>query len=242
MQRSGMYDYERSWQGEWNDTTRYGPACRHRRRIVIRLTCQVPHARVLDLGCGDGRLLLELSRRTPAELYGADISAAAIEIARKNGPRATFQQMNLAEQTPTGAYDVIIMSEVLEHIEDDVAVLRRLAPLTRHIVISVPGGPADKVDKRYGHFRNYDGDLIVRKLEAAGFDTVCFRRWGWPLYDLQQRLSAGDLADPNPPPVDGRYSPLKKWVAAVFYALYFVNMFPCGTQVFAVGRSRAHPA
>ncbi len=233
-----MFDYQNAWEGEWNDATRYGPACRHRRRIVRKLVRGLPHDRVLDLGCGDGCLLAELSRETTATLEGADISAPAIEIARRNVPGAAFHVLNLDQGIPGGRHDVVILSEVLEHIEDDEAVLRQVAPAARHVIVSVPGGPADKVDTRYGHVRNYDGDLLRRKLESTGYEVTRFRRWGVPFYELTQ--AALNKCTPDATAVaGGRYGPAKKLLALLVYLAFFLNVIPAGSQVFAVGRSRS---
>ena len=237
-------DYEAFWEGYWNDTTTYGPACRHRRRQVIRLVAGLPHASVLDLGCGDGSLLAEMADRLKARLMGSDVSARALAIARRNAPGVEFFQATLPGGTlpPGRTFDVVTLSEVLEHIEDDEAVLREVAPIARHVVISVPGGPADKVDRRYGHFRNYTGDLMARKLAANGYDVVLHRRWGWPFYDLQQWLAFRPGAEGAATFSQGRYGFFRKLVARLFYGLYFCNLPGSGTQVFAVGRSRLFKA
>lgn len=231
-----MFDYDKIWEGGWNDNTRYGPACRHRRRIVGNLIQRVPHARILDLGCGDGSLIAELSQHIKAEFTGADISGPAIEIARRNVPQATFQQLDLSATSLPGRYDVVVLSEVLEHIEDDEAVLRQVADAAPHVIISVPGGPADKVDRRYGHFRNYAGNLLREKLERTGFDVIYYRRWGFPFHELSQAILERST-DPTTV-VGGRYTPAKKIVARLIYLLFFLNILPMGSQVFAIGRSR----
>lgn len=230
------FNYEAAWQGAWNDATRYGPACRHRRRIVINLVRELPHRRILDLGCGDGLLLAEISKKIQAELIGADVSATAIEHARRNVPHAHFEVLDAGRAIPEGTFDVTVMSEVLEHIEDDDALLRNLAAHTRFVVISVPGGPADQVDRAYGHFRNYDGDLLPRKLRAAGYEVVKFRRWGFPFYEWTQLLLHRGPAD-RTAVAGGRYGLTKKFIATLLYAVFFLNILPVGSQVFAVGRS-----
>lgn len=235
----GRVDYEKFWQGYWNDTTIYGPACRHRRRIVTELARKVPHATVLDLGCGDGSLLAELTGKLDAKLAGSDISEEALRIARANAPGVDFFQLDLSsEKRVERKFDVVIMSEVLEHIEDDEYVMRQVAPIARHVVISVPGGPADKVDRRYGHFRNYEGDLLTRKLEKSGYDVIEFKRWGFPIYDIQQHLAFKPGDEGSATMSQGRYGMIRKAIALATYYLYFLNSSSRGTQVFALARSR----
>lgn len=231
-------DYEAFWKGYWNDTTIYGPACRHRRRIVGQLLASVPHQTVLDLGCGDGSLIAELSRALTAEFEGSDISEQALAIARRNVPGVRFFPLDLMNGKPEKIYDVITLSEVLEHIEDDEFVLTAIAPYTRHVVISVPGGPPGKVDRRYGHFRNYHGNLLPEKLQRCGFEVLRYFRWGFPLYDLQQRLAFKDGDWGSQTMSAGRFGPLRKLIARLTYYAYFLNSTRQGDQVFALARSR----
>lgn len=231
-------NYETFWQGKWNDTTVFGPACRHRRRTITNLIRELPHDSVLDLGCGDGSLLAELSTNICSKLAGADISLEALNIARKHLPDIELFQADLEGKFISHhRFDIIVMSEVLEHIENDEVLLSQIAPACRYVVISAPGGPPDKIDKRYGHIRNYSGRLIMEKLQRNGFDVVMYKRWGWPFYDLQQYL-AYDENNASAPMPEGPYSSLRKFVARLIYALYFLNLPGFGTQVFAVGRSR----
>lgn len=233
-------DYEKFWQGYWNDTTVYGPACRHRRRMVAELIRKVPHETILDLGCGDGSLLAELSGSfTKSKLAGSDISEEALRIARQNAPGVEFFQLDLSsEKRVERKFDVVVMSEVLEHIEDDEYVMRQVAPIARHIVVSVPGGPADKVDRRYGHFRNYPGRLMAEKLERSGYAIIQHNRWGFPIYDLQQHFAFQPGEEGSATMSQGRYGPLRKAVALATYWLYFLNSNTSGTQVFALARSK----
>ncbi len=230
-------DYEQFWKGYWNDATIYGPACRHRRRLVRALVESVPHQRILDLGCGDGSLLAELSHTLTANLAGSDISSEALAIAKRNLPNVRFFQLDLMQTNLDAMYDVIVLSEVLEHIEDDEYVLNAIAPFTRHVVISVPGGPADKVDRRYGHFRNYTGSHLDDKLARCGFDVVRSFRWGYPLYDIQQTLAYQDGEWGSATMAGGEFGFLRKTVARLMYYLYFLNSSRRGHQVFALAKS-----
>jgi SAM-dependent methyltransferase len=73
--------------------------------------------RILDLGCGRGWLTSLIS--TFGRCEGIDPSAALIELARTNFPNLTFHCGSLPDFTGApdfGPYDVIVSSEVIEHV------------------------------------------------------------------------------------------------------------------------------
>ena len=85
-----------------------------------------PGDRVLDVGCGGGELAWDLAR-TGAEVVGADFSGQALERARKREhERLSFVRADVTAQLPPGRFDVIVMSNVLEHIEERVGLLKKL--------------------------------------------------------------------------------------------------------------------
>jgi release factor glutamine methyltransferase len=71
-------------------------------------------ARVLDLGCGSGAVALAIGReRSKASLLGADVSAAAVELARRNGQRlgianAAFIESDWFARVPPERFDLIV--------------------------------------------------------------------------------------------------------------------------------------
>jgi len=95
--------------------------------------------RVLDLGCGTGRLLHELR---PSYGVGVDFSPRMIEVAKKNYPDLNFHVGDIESPdflaTLEGPFDVIVLSDTLGHLEDCMAVLDNLhqlcGPKTRIII------------------------------------------------------------------------------------------------------------
>jgi SAM-dependent methyltransferase len=98
--------------------------------------------RVVEVGCGDGALLAELSRRGYGEsLTGFDISEAAIDLARTRSiPRVerldTFDGSRLA--AADGAFDLGLLSHVLEHVPDPAPLLRETARVAGTVLVEVP--------------------------------------------------------------------------------------------------------
>lgn len=76
--------------------------------------------RILDYGCNTGYLLNIIKNRYPAknfELCGADINPHALSYARNNYKKATFFDIN-KDSFEGEKFDFIILSHVLEHIEE----------------------------------------------------------------------------------------------------------------------------
>jgi SAM-dependent methyltransferase len=75
--------------------------------------------KILDLGCGTGRLLASLN---PSQGTGVDLSARMIEVARKNHPELDFHVGDIEHPDTLGAldgpYDVILMSETIGSLDD----------------------------------------------------------------------------------------------------------------------------
>jgi SAM-dependent methyltransferase len=173
------------------------PAAFHRRRvIVLRAARSAPGARsILDVGCGQGELLRDLAARFPgAEVAGADVSEQSLADSRRRNPSFDLFQLDL-EGPPLearhpdriGRYDLVVCSEVLEHIADDALAARRLAALLApggHLLVTVPGGKMSRYDEVIGHQRHYRRGDIQRLLSGAGLSVGEVVAWGFPFHNL----------------------------------------------------------
>lgn len=135
-------------------------------------------ARVVDAGSGTGVLLWMLERtRTPAALAGFDSFAEVNGLARQLCPRATITDGSLFEAT--GTVDVVVCTEVLEHLVDPEAAIRHLAGLLAPggaLVLTVPDGREDRhpaVERRedgtgyWGHIHFWSPESWPLFLRAA---------------------------------------------------------------------------
>ena len=105
-------------------------------------------ARVLDIGCGYGAVAASIAADAPGRhVTGIDIDPANIAHARKTYTRATHSLPNLAfteadalAGLPDGRWDVVVLSNILEHIDDRIDFLRAIITTARprHVLIRVP--------------------------------------------------------------------------------------------------------
>ncbi len=104
----------------------------------------------LDVGCGDGALLCELRHRAfGGRLEGVEIAPAAVEIARAR-PEIDAVALYDGERLPDvgrahglgarepAAYDLGVLSHVLEHVHDPARLLREVARVCAAVVVEVP--------------------------------------------------------------------------------------------------------
>lgn len=96
--------------------------------------------RLLDIGCGDGAVLEAIARdRSEWTFAGVEIAQRAVDIAAERCPSADIRRYDgLSLPFDDGAFDVGVLSHVLEHVVDPVAVLREAARACRVVVVEVP--------------------------------------------------------------------------------------------------------
>jgi len=189
---SARDDWNEHWQA-YHEATAQNPAARFRRRIVERLLPAGVTERILDIGSGQGDLALHLSRRFPrAQMLGLEYSASGVAISRRKLPSAIFLQCDLlADEPPPAEYSSWatrgVCSEVLEHVDDPLRLLRNAlrycAPGCR-LVVTVPGGPMSAFDQFIGHRKHYATRTLRGLLEEAGLHVERVAAMGFPVFNL----------------------------------------------------------
>ncbi len=115
------------------------------KRETLRLTRRVGPKNILEVGCGEGYMLQVLAEANLGiDLLGIDISEPAIADARARLPDSVDLQVEDARQLASDGrkFDLVMMLEVLEHIEQPEQMLPILEQLThRYLLLSVPWEP-----------------------------------------------------------------------------------------------------
>ncbi len=144
-------------------------------------------ARVLDIGCGDGRYLLQ-KREKGAQCYGVDIGEEGLAELKKKAPDIQLHCGDLWEtRWPNASFDLINLCHVLEHVKDIDKLLpeiRRLLKPGGRLRIQVPNA-ASLTAKLFGpfwigldtprHVYVFSRKNLSRYLNESGFKVVSSR-------------------------------------------------------------------
>lgn len=99
---------------------------------------------VLDVGCGEGFTLSKLKENKIGKKYeGIDASREAIYIGKKQYPELNLKEGNIYKlDYKDNSLDLVICTEVLEHLENPEKALRELLRVSKkYLIISVPNEP-----------------------------------------------------------------------------------------------------
>jgi trans-aconitate methyltransferase len=216
--------YDEQWHN-WTDMKRYGPTSRHQRRLILDLLRPLEFESVIDVGCGAGDLLSELKQHAPGvkKFAGTDISQAALDISSQRLPEGTFTLLDMQTQTLQATYDLTIAVDVLEHVEDDEAMLRNICAITGKyfLAMTIQGNHLPEWEvEAVGHVRNYQYGELQSKITKAGFRVEQVVQWGFPFYSplyrwIQARTAAAGTT--------GEYGVLQKLIAQAVYTLFRLN-------------------
>ncbi len=131
------------------------------RKIYLKNILKYIIGKTIDFGCGIGELLSLL----PDGSIGYEVNEATVRYCKKMGLNVEYYNPELdnyeLKQLKPGEYSTLIMSHVLEHLNDPVKTLNNLFQSCNHldlqrIIIIVPGEKGFQHDKTHRIFINYD--------------------------------------------------------------------------------------
>ncbi len=135
--------YNTRWEQEGSSASPPNP---ERVQLVSRLTANLIRKnscpRILDVGCGNGWILQAISELSPdAVLHGIEPSEAGVANSCRRIPNANISQAMLEDYTTDEVFDIVVCSEVIEHVPEQLVFIRRLAARVRqggHLIITTP--------------------------------------------------------------------------------------------------------
>jgi SAM-dependent methyltransferase len=181
--------------------------------------------RLLDAGCGDGYWLGRLQHLGNLELHGIDYNPLRIERARRAIQNATIDQRSLFDYQPAEPFDVVLLNQVIEHVQDDIGLLGKIRSILKPEGLMILGttnegsvlqrwanqrrGPSFQTD--HVHFytepeirgklggQRFAIESILREVFYPGSDRVYYsltrHEWGFKLLELLTVLLPSQCSD-----------------------------------------------
>lgn len=143
--------------------------------VALKNKVQFNSKSILDVGCGTGHLLSYLNIQYPESTYhGFDFSEGALLIAKKVLPNGSFRKDNIYE-TPKEKFDVVICTEVMEHLTDPYTAYAHLLESTKPAgacVLSVPNGRKDTYDGHINFWSPESWGVFIERFAPSGSHVI----------------------------------------------------------------------
>lgn len=143
-------------------------------KVLFDMLSDMEFERLIDVGCGDGRVLRELSEEYPSvDMIGVDYSERAIELANALNPDLDFRTTDIRTVDFESRFDIATAVEVLEHIPPDdldsfVASISDTLVKDGSFIATVPHSNTSVNPKHYQHF----SETKLRDTLSPHFENV----------------------------------------------------------------------
>lgn len=197
-------------------------------------------ARILEIGCGTGHNILMLQGFGKVDAVEMDDAARGVASAR-SGTKVRYATLPELEGIDDGAYDLVALLDVLEHVDDDRAALAAIGRKLRpggSLLVTVPAHPWmwSAHDLVNHHKRRYTKKTLNAVVRDAGLKLDLLTYFNSLLFPLAAavrlvgKATGRDDSDDTQPP---------KPVNALFGAIFGLERHAMGRVPFPIGVSLA---
>jgi ubiquinone/menaquinone biosynthesis C-methylase UbiE len=186
------------WDAASSSLTKHMAFTSGRFAVVIRQPVKWSGATVLDIACGDARLAAYIAEAGARLVAGVDVSHVGLKLGRERWAadqphsirRATFIQGDgLSLPVASGVFDIVVASEILEHVEDSEVLLREAARALKPegaLIVTTPYRLTEKpLDAHHKH-EYFPGELkeLMHGFFSEVSITLTHPAWVTSLYTL----------------------------------------------------------
>lgn len=139
-------------------------------QFILAQLESLPFDSLVDIGCGDGRLLREIAKRYPEKnLLGVDYSKRAIQLARAMNPAVNYKVVDIAQSTEVELFEVATLIEVIEHIppQEVEQFLIGVAHTLQHSGLLILTVPHTNMRLMKRHHQHFTSTKIVEMLSSC---------------------------------------------------------------------------
>lgn len=175
-------------------------------KVTPQLPSNYSNVKVLDVGCGVGTMAFYFAS-LGMKVEGIDVSKRAIAICTQAKNQLKYKNSKFEKKlldVGTKQFDMVLTSEVIEHIEDEAEFLNRIkshlkkdgvlfltTPLKENLLYTL--GFYKKFDAEVGHLRRYTVSSITSLLEVNGFTVADYKVVEGPLRNILFTTKLGFL-------------------------------------------------
>lgn len=139
-------------------------------KYVIDQIANINYDALLDVGCGEGRIVSELERKNISKKhYGVDISEKAIRFAKAFNEHSTFSVHDITQGPFNEKVDIIVSCEVIEHISPEnvplyISNIAKSLSSGGNLILTTPTTNVPVNSKHYQHFtKEMFEELLAQK-------------------------------------------------------------------------------
>jgi 2-polyprenyl-3-methyl-5-hydroxy-6-metoxy-1,4-benzoquinol methylase len=204
--RPSREELDKVYSGYSRDAERTEATLQKMRRTVANLKNLSEARRVLDIGCGDGEFL-SLFRDLGCQVYGTEYDARTEEVCRKKGiamlPGGVIPLLD--DSGLIESFDLVVFTEIIEHINNPLDVVRNISRLLRKggiLYITTPNfaslerrvlGPQWGMICYPEHISFYSPRTINHLMRKCGYQKLSLRTENVSIFRIVQFLNQRKL-------------------------------------------------
>lgn len=156
---------------------------------------------ICEVGCGAGEILRQLQQEFKEQclFWGYEISPQAFELCKQITNEGLCFELKDILQDKTAHFDVILLIDLIEHLEDYFSFLRNIKPKSEYKILHIPldlsvqtvlrSRPILRTRESAGHLHYFTKDIALQVLQDVGYDVLDYFYTELPLKSITRYVA-----------------------------------------------------